>query len=122
LNPTPFKAAWQALVDFSQRDAGRDMVYSLGYRGVNDEPFWNEDKGCDTVEGRGATITDAIATQRATALATPVAQGGATPVFVACEFWRGNPDNPKSARPHALHTDPNSQPSNHQTCGWSCWG
>ncbi len=83
LNPVPFKAAWQALVDFSQRDAGRDMVYSLGYRGVNDMPFWDEDTGCATEECRGATITDAIATQRAMALATPVAAGGAAPVFVA---------------------------------------
>jgi hypothetical protein len=105
LNPTPFKAAWQALVDFSQRDAGRDMVYSLGYRGVNDEPFWNEDKGCTTVECRGATITDAIATQRATALATPVAQGGATPVFVACAFGAAARTEVPRARPkHCAHS------------------
>ena len=105
LNPTPFKAAWQALVDFSQRDAGRDMVYSLGYRGVNDEPFWNEDKDCTTVECRGATITDAIATQRATALATPVAQGGATPVFVACEVGAAaRKEVPRALPKHCAHS------------------
>jgi len=71
LNPEPFRAAWTALADYQQRVEGREMVYSLGYRGVNDEPFWNEDTACTTLECRGSTITEAIANQSAIALATP---------------------------------------------------
>ena len=71
LNPEPFIAAWEALTYYQQRIEGREMVYSLGYRGVNDEPFWNEDTTCVTDECRGSTITQAIANQSAIALATP---------------------------------------------------
>ena len=71
LNPGPFQAAWAALTDYQQRQEGREMVYSLGYRGVNDEPFWNMDTGCTTDECRGHTITQAIANESAIALATP---------------------------------------------------
>ena len=80
LNPAPFLAAWTALADFQQRVEGREMVYSLGYRGVNDEPFWNEDTGCTTLECRGSTVTQAIANQSAIALATPYV---AAPQFVS---------------------------------------
>ena len=65
LNPEPFLAAWRALAAYQQHEQGREMVYSLGYRGVNDEPFWNEDTGCATSACRGATITQAIANQSA---------------------------------------------------------
>jgi hypothetical protein len=71
LNPGPFHAVWGALADYQQREQGRSMVYSLGYRGVNDEPFWNMDTGCKTIECQGATISQAIANQSAIALATP---------------------------------------------------
>jgi hypothetical protein len=71
LNPEPFIAAWTALTDYQQRIDGREMVYSLGYRGVNDEPFWNEDTGCVTDECRGSTISQAIANQSEIALSTP---------------------------------------------------
>jgi len=80
LNPEPFLAAWEALTYYQQRIEGREMVYSLGYRGVNDEPFWNEDTGCVTDECRGSTITQAIANQSAIALATPSI---ITPKFVS---------------------------------------
>ena len=80
LNPEPFKAAWRALADYQQREQGREMVYSLGYRGVNDEPFWDEDSSCTTNECRGATITQAIANQSEIALSTPFV---VRPKFVA---------------------------------------
>jgi hypothetical protein len=74
LNPEPFLAAWRALAAYQQHEQGREMVYSLGYRGVNDEPFWNEDTGCATSACRGATITQAIANQSAIVqLETPFA-------------------------------------------------
>ena len=82
LNPQPFLAAWRALADFSQREQQRHMVYSLGYRGVNDEPFWQMDTGCTTTECRGATISQAIANQSLIALSTPYAEGG-KPQFVS---------------------------------------
>ena len=56
------------------------MVYSLGYRGVNDEPFWDEDTTCITQECRGSTVTQAIANQSLIALATPYV---VRPKFVA---------------------------------------
>ena len=37
MNPGPFQAVWQQLADYQQLEQGRDMVYSLGYRGINDE-------------------------------------------------------------------------------------
>jgi hypothetical protein len=81
-NPEPFLAAWRALADFSQREQQRHMVYSLGYRGINDEPFWNQDTQCTTDECRGATISQAIANQSAIALSTPFLPGF-EPQFVA---------------------------------------
>jgi hypothetical protein len=80
LAPDPFHAVWTALADFSQREQQREMVYSLGYRGVNDEPFWNMDKGCTTIQCRGQTITQAIANQSLIALSTSYIK---KPQFVA---------------------------------------
>ena len=73
VNPEPFQAAWRSVTDYAQNQQGREMVYSLGYRGVNDEPFWNEDVFCNTDECRGATITQAIANQSAIIDAMPFA-------------------------------------------------
>ena len=70
LSPGPFQTAWQALADYQQGQEGREMVYSLGYRGVNDEPFWNQDVGCTTDACRGAPISQAIANQSAIVLGT----------------------------------------------------
>jgi len=80
LNPGAFHTAWRALADYQQRAEGRAMVYSLGYRGVNDEPFWNMDTGCTTIECRGGIISQAIANQSQIALATPYVT---KPQFVA---------------------------------------
>ena len=71
LSPAPFHAAWSALADYAQNIEGREMVYSLGYRGVRDSPFWYEDTGCTTDECRGATISQAITNQSSIAMTTP---------------------------------------------------
>lgn len=71
LNPGVFKLAWRTVMDYEQNVAGREMVYSLGYRGINDEPFWNQDPGCATDQCRGQTITEAIANQSALAASLP---------------------------------------------------
>jgi hypothetical protein len=73
LNPGPFLAAWQELASYEQGEQAREMVYSLGYRGINDEPFWAMDTGCTTDACRGGVISAAIANQSAIALATPAA-------------------------------------------------
>lgn len=83
VNPEPFLAAWRTLTDYEQNQQGREMVYSLGYRGVNDEPFWNEDVFCNTDACRGATITQAIANQSVIALSTP----SSTPPRLVAYLW-----------------------------------
>ena len=83
LNPEPFHAAWSAVVDYALTQERRDMVFSLGYRGVNDEPFWSEDVDCQTVECRGGTISAAIGNQSALAHAAAAAAGAPPPHFVA---------------------------------------
>ena len=80
LNPGPFQQVWQQLANYEQLEQGREMVYSLGYRGINDEPFWNMDTGCKTDACRGATISAAIANQTRIVRATPAA---ASPQLVA---------------------------------------
>jgi hypothetical protein len=37
LNPGPFHTVWEQLAAYQQQEQGREMVYSLGYRGINDE-------------------------------------------------------------------------------------
>jgi hypothetical protein len=65
------------------REQQRDMVFSLGYRGTNDEPFWNMDTECKTDECRGFTITQAIANESVIAKTVAAAAGAPPPRFVA---------------------------------------
>ena len=82
LNPAPFRSAWTALADYALREQRRDMVFSLGYRGIRDQPFWYVDTGCATDECRGSTITQAIANESAIARAAAAASGAPPPRFV----------------------------------------
>lgn len=36
LNPEPLKFVWNALINWEQNVQGREMIYSIGYRGLND--------------------------------------------------------------------------------------
>ena len=36
INPDPLKFVWNALVNWEQNVQGREMIYSIGYRGLND--------------------------------------------------------------------------------------
>lgn len=42
---------------------GREVVWTVGYRGKHDRPFWVDEPGLNTAEARGAAITKAIAKQ-----------------------------------------------------------
>jgi hypothetical protein len=83
LNPGVFHSVWTQLADYALAEERRDVVFSLGYRGINDEPFWNMDTGCTTVECRGATITQAIANQSAIVKGVAAAAGVPAPRLVA---------------------------------------
>lgn len=55
-------AAWDATVR-KQVEAGREMLWTVGYRGKNDYPFWIDDPEYNTTVERGALISQAMATQ-----------------------------------------------------------
>jgi hypothetical protein len=84
-NSEAFHALWGSLIDYQQNQAGREMVYTAGLRGVNDEPYWNEDTLCSSVECAGATITAAIANQTQLARSTPTATG--EPPQIVSYLW-----------------------------------
>ncbi len=42
---------------------GREVVWTVGYRGKHDHPFWRDEPELNTPEARGAVITKAIAKQ-----------------------------------------------------------
>ena len=42
---------------------GREVVWTVGYRGKHDRPFWADEPELNTPEARGAVITKAIAKQ-----------------------------------------------------------
>jgi len=42
---------------------GREVVWTVGYRGKHDRPFWTDEPELSTPEARGAVITQAIAKQ-----------------------------------------------------------
>eukprot|EP01130_Rhizamoeba_saxonica_P004585 TRINITY_DN1874_c0_g1_i1.p1 TRINITY_DN1874_c0_g1~~TRINITY_DN1874_c0_g1_i1.p1 ORF type:complete len:804 (-),score=122.61 TRINITY_DN1874_c0_g1_i1:873-3284(-) len=52
---------WKACVN-AQKD--RQTLYTLGYRGLNDYPFWFDEPWFNTSESRGKLISDAIQTQK----------------------------------------------------------
>jgi hypothetical protein len=64
LSPEPLLAAWTTLVN-AQLDMGREVAWTIGYRGENDYPFWQDDVACVTLECRGTTISQAMANQTA---------------------------------------------------------
>lgn len=61
-NPDLFEALWREAI---ARQAGRKVVWTLGFRGQGDCPFWEQDPSYDTPESRGALISRAIARQHA---------------------------------------------------------
>jgi hypothetical protein len=79
LNPEPLRKAWRDLAEFQQGVAGREMVYAVGYRGLNDYPFWEDDVACNTTQCRGDVISWAIGNQTAIARATATAAGVPAP-------------------------------------------
>ncbi len=58
--PQVLEREWQKCVDFL---AQVENVWTVGYRGKHDRPFWVDDPSLNTDEKRGALITKAIATQ-----------------------------------------------------------
>jgi len=44
---------------------GNEMLWSIGYRGLNDYPFWYDDPEVNTDQKRAAVINQAMANQTA---------------------------------------------------------
>jgi len=61
-NPDIVTKIWRMLVQ-KQVEQGRNMLWTVGYRGLNDYPFWNDDPSYDTPEKRGALISEVIQVQ-----------------------------------------------------------
>ena len=56
-HPEPLETAWRACI---QAQADRPMVWTLGYRGKQDRPFWHDDPTLKTDSERGAMISRVI--------------------------------------------------------------
>jgi hypothetical protein len=67
-NPEIQEFAWQASVDAY---AGRDAVWTIGYRGLNDYPFWNDEPSFNTTASRCQLISAAMKKQAEIVRATP---------------------------------------------------
>ena len=61
-NPDIIEGYWRTCIDVFK---GREVVWTVGYRGKNDRPFWQDERGIDTPAARGAVITKAIEIGRA---------------------------------------------------------
>lgn len=67
--PYSFRTAPEVLTDLWTRLArlqlsrGRKMLWTVGYRGLNDYPFWVDDPTINTPAKRGAVISAAIQQQ-----------------------------------------------------------
>jgi hypothetical protein len=59
-HPELMEKYWQACID-SFKD--KEIVWTVGYRGKHDRPFWADEPEIATPEARGAIITKAIAKQ-----------------------------------------------------------
>ena len=53
---------WKAVAEMQ---AGKKMLWTVGYRGLNDYPFWNDDTSFKTDAARGALISEAMAAEAA---------------------------------------------------------
>ena len=59
-NPEVMERYWR---DCIAAYKGKEVVWTVGYRGKHDRPFWVDEPGMNTAEARGAAITKAIARQ-----------------------------------------------------------
>ena len=59
-HPEVLESMWQKCVDAFK---DKEIVWTVGYRGRHDRPFWRDAPGYETAEARGALVTKAIAKQ-----------------------------------------------------------
>ena len=59
-HPEIMERYWQECIDVLKN---QEVVWTVGFRGKNDEPFWKVEPGFDTPEARGGLISRAIAKQ-----------------------------------------------------------
>lgn len=59
-HPDILERAWKMSIEAMKN---WEVVWTVGYRGKHDRPFWVDDKSADTPEARGKIISDAIAKQ-----------------------------------------------------------
>jgi Glycosyl hydrolase family 115 len=59
-HPEILEKMWKQCIDSM---ADREVIWTVGYRGKHDRPFWRDDKSLSTPEARGKVISDAIAKQ-----------------------------------------------------------
>ena len=60
LDPELLQTAWRALAKYQ---AGRNMLWSVGMRGLWDQPFWAADPAIQSDQERGAIISACIGNQ-----------------------------------------------------------
>ena len=61
----------------------------MGYRGLNDYPFWTDEPSFNTSRSRGALISKAMAHQAALVRATPGREGDECVTYVWAEARAG---------------------------------
>jgi hypothetical protein len=59
-HPDIMERYWQTCIDAFK---GKEVVWTVGYRGKNDQPFWEDEPDITTPQARGEVITRAIAKQ-----------------------------------------------------------
>jgi hypothetical protein len=59
-HPEIMEDYWRACIDFLKH---KEVVWTVGYRGRSDKPFWDYEEGLDTPAARGKAISQAIARQ-----------------------------------------------------------
>ena len=67
-NPEIQEHVWKACLDAYQ---GREAVWTIGYRGLNDYAFWRDEPKFNTTKSRCKLISDAMAKQAELARAVP---------------------------------------------------
>jgi hypothetical protein len=83
-NPEMQDWVWQTSVDAY---AGREAVWAVGYRGLNDYPFWTDEPSFNTTAARCALISEAMRRQAEIVRAAPGRQDDALVTYLWAEMF-----------------------------------
>ena len=103
---------WQACVDAYQ---GRETVWTIGYRGLNDYPFWNDEPRFNTTASRCKLISEAMAAQAKLVRGTPGRDRDRCATYLWSEmlelFLSGKLEIPPNTTKAPPHRQPNPAPT-----------